>query len=31
MEARTAAGEVGWRLWALVPILLLALAVAAVV
>jgi zinc transporter ZupT len=31
MEARTAAGDVGWRLWALVPILLLALAVAAVV
>jgi zinc transporter ZupT len=31
VEARTAAGEVGWRLWALVPILLLALAVAAVV
>ena len=31
MEARTAAGEVGWRLWAIVPILLLALAVAAVV
>ena len=31
MEARTAAGEVGWRLWALVPIVLLALAVALVV
>jgi hypothetical protein len=31
MEARPAAGEVGWRLWARVPLLLLALAVAAVV
>jgi zinc transporter ZupT len=31
VEARTAAGEVGWRLWALVPIVLLALAVALVV
>ena len=31
MEARTAAGEMGWRLWALVPIVLLALAVAVVV
>ena len=31
MEARTAAGEVGWRLWVLVPIVLLALAVALVV
>jgi len=31
VEARTAAGEVGWRLWALVPIVLLALAVAVVV
>ena len=31
MEARTAAGEVGWRLWALVPVVLLALAVAVVV
>ena len=31
MEARTAAGEMGWRLWAIVPIVLLALAVAVVV
>ncbi|HEY7345454.1 MAG TPA: hypothetical protein VH620_07820 [Gaiella sp.] len=31
MEAGTAAGELGWRLWALVPIVLLALAVAVVV
>ena len=31
MEAGASAGEVGWRLWALVPIVLLALAVAVVV
>jgi zinc transporter ZupT len=31
VEAGTAAGELGWRLWALVPIVLLALAVAVVV
>jgi zinc transporter ZupT len=31
VEAGPAAGEVGWRLWALVPIVLLALAVAIVV
>ncbi len=31
MEARTAPGDIGWRLWALVPIVLLALAVALVV
>ncbi len=31
MQAGTAAGDVGWRLWALVPIVLLGLAVAVVV
>ena len=31
MQAGTAAGDVGWRLWALVPVVLLALAVAIVV
>ena len=31
MQVGTAAGELGWRLWALVPVVLLALAVAVVV
>ena len=31
MEVGTAAGDLGWRLWALVPVVLLALAVAVVV